>query len=191
MPDRPGLNLSEMVTLGAGALLVGGGVDPADVPDPPAMLAAIKSAGFVVSLEVRRSAVTDRADVVFPVATVAEKTGGSFLNWEGRPPRSFEAALSTSDASDHRILHNLAAAMGIDLGTPDAATVHAEIGRLGSWDGMHSSLADYLPTPPAECAQGEAVLAGVAVVVGCRPVTGWGSRFWRVRRGRRWCGCRR
>ncbi|ULN43485.2 NADH-quinone oxidoreductase subunit G [Mycolicibacterium crocinum] len=157
LPDRPGLNLSEMVTLGAGALLVGG-VDPADVPDPPAMLSAIESAGFVVSLEIRRSAVTDRADVVFPVATVTEKTG-SFLNWEGRP-RPFEAALSTSDASDHRILHNLAAAMGIDLGTPDAATVHAEIARLGSWDGMHSALADYLPTPPAERAQGEAVLAG-------------------------------
>ncbi|WP_179476426.1 molybdopterin-dependent oxidoreductase, partial [Mycolicibacterium vinylchloridicum] len=153
----PGLNLSEMVTLGVGALLVGG-VDPADLPDPHATLAAIESAGFVVSLEVRRSSVTDRADVVFPVAPVAEKTG-SFLNWEGRV-RSFETAVSTSDDSDHRILHGLAAAMGVDLGTPDAGTVRAEMARLGSWDGPRASLVDYLPTPPAELSPGQAVLSG-------------------------------
>ena len=37
---------------------------------------------FVVSLELRVSAVTDRADVVLPVAAVAEKPG-TFVNWEG------------------------------------------------------------------------------------------------------------
>jgi NADH dehydrogenase/NADH:ubiquinone oxidoreductase subunit G len=39
----------------------------------------------------RESAVTDLADVVFPVAPVVEKAG-SFVNWEGRI-RPFEAAL--------------------------------------------------------------------------------------------------
>ena len=55
------------------ALLIGG-VDPADLPDPVAALAAIESARFVVSLELRVSAVTDRADVVFPVAAVARRS---------------------------------------------------------------------------------------------------------------------
>ncbi len=37
------------------------------------MLAALDATPFVVSLEQRPSAVTDRADVVLPVAAVAEK----------------------------------------------------------------------------------------------------------------------
>ncbi|NTY63034.1 NADH-quinone oxidoreductase subunit G [Mycolicibacterium sphagni] len=156
LPSQPGLNLTEMLTLGVGALLVGG-VDPADLPDPRAALAAIESADFVVSLEIRPSSVTDRADVVFPVAAVSEKAG-SFLNWEGRF-RAFDTAIATSNDSDHRILHNLAAAMDVDLRTPDVDTVRAEIGRLDSWDGPRSSIVDYLPMPPAELTAGEAVLA--------------------------------
>ena len=157
MPGSPGLNLSEMLTLRVGALVVGG-VDPADLADPPGALAAIESAGFVVSLELRESAVTALADVVLPVAPVVEKAG-SFLNWEGRI-RPFDTAIATSGDSDHRVLHNLAAAMGVDLGTPDTARIRAEIQQLGTWDGVRPALADYLPTPPAELAQGEAVLAG-------------------------------
>ena len=70
-------------TARCGALLVGG-VELDDLPDPAAALAAIDAAPFVVSLELRHSAVTERADVVFPVAPVAEKAG-TFVNWEGRP----------------------------------------------------------------------------------------------------------
>ena len=73
-----------------GALLVGG-VDPDDFADPDAVLAALDAAGFVVSLELRHSAVTERADVVFPIAPAAEKSG-TYVNWEGRR-RSFSAAL--------------------------------------------------------------------------------------------------
>ena len=65
------------------AALVVGGVDPVDLPDPAAALAALGTAGFVVSLEVRASAVTALADVVLPVAPVAEKAG-MFVDWEGR-----------------------------------------------------------------------------------------------------------
>ena len=57
-----------------GALVIAG-VDPSDLPDPQAALRAIETVPFVVSLELRASAVTDRADVVFPVAAVAEKAG--------------------------------------------------------------------------------------------------------------------
>ena len=58
---------------------------------PGAALRAIEMTPFVVSLELRASAVTDRADVVFPVAAAAEKAG-TFVNWEGRGG-SFDLAL--------------------------------------------------------------------------------------------------
>ena len=51
--------------------------------------------GFVVSLEMRHSAVTERADVVLPVAPAAEKAG-RYVTWEGRR-RPFEP-----DADRHR-----------------------------------------------------------------------------------------
>ena len=76
-----------------GALLIGG-VEPADLPDPDAALAALDAAPFVVSLELRHSAVTERADVVFPVAPVAEKAG-TFVNWEGRYRGFDPSALQT------------------------------------------------------------------------------------------------
>ena len=65
-----------------GGLLVGG-VDPADLPDPALAEAALAGAGFVVSLEMFPTAVTEWADVVLPVAAAPEKAG-SYLDWEGR-----------------------------------------------------------------------------------------------------------
>ena len=84
-----------------GALLIGG-VELADLPDPDAALAAVDAAPFVVSLELRESAVTELADVVFPVAPVVEKAG-SFVNWEGRI-RPFEPSLQTNAIPDLRVL---------------------------------------------------------------------------------------
>src|SRR5690606_40259986 len=101
-----------------GALLIGG-VDPFDLPDPKAALAAIDAVGFVVSLEMRSSAVTDRAHVVFPVAPVTEKSG-AFVNWEGRL-RPFDTAVPTDALPDSRVLHVLADEMGVDLRTPTPA----------------------------------------------------------------------
>ena len=57
--------------------------DPTTCPTRRSPSAALDKAGFVVSLELRASAVTERADVVLPVAPAVEKSG-SFLNWEGR-----------------------------------------------------------------------------------------------------------
>ena len=86
LPAAPGRDTTAILAAAPhgelGALVVAG-VDPADLPDPAAALHAIEMAPFVVSLELRASAVTDRADVVFPVAAVAEKAG-TFVNWEGR-----------------------------------------------------------------------------------------------------------
>jgi NADH-quinone oxidoreductase subunit G len=145
------------------ALLVAG-VEVADLPDPARARAALDEVGFLVSLELRPSEVSERADVVLPVAAVAEKAG-TFLNWEGRV-RFFEAALKPEQLTRHlsptdaRVLQMLADAMDVHLGLPDLRTVRAEIDRLGAWDGPRATepleTAAQLPRPAA----GEAVLAG-------------------------------
>ncbi|WP_448508339.1 NADH-quinone oxidoreductase subunit G [Mycolicibacterium thermoresistibile] len=139
-----------------GALLIGG-LEPADLPDPDVALAALDAAPFVVSLEVRSSEVTERADVVFPVAPVVEKSG-AFINWEGRP-RPFDAALHTSALPDSRVLHVLADEMGVDLALPTPAAADDELRRIGRWSGPRPPA----PQVPAETAPqpgaGQAILA--------------------------------
>ena len=91
LPGESGLDAEAIIEAGVrgdlDALLVAG-VDPADTADPAAFLAALDRAGFVVSLEQRVTAVTERADVVLPVAASSEKAG-TFVTWEGRR-RPFE-----------------------------------------------------------------------------------------------------
>jgi NADH-quinone oxidoreductase subunit G len=134
LPDEPGRDSGQILAAAAsgelGALLVGA-VDPADLPDPAAALAAIEAAEFVVSLELRVSAVTDRADVVLPVAAVAEKPG-TFVNWEGRPGTFGPALAVPSDRSDLAVLGSLADQMDVHLGLPDAAAARRELDTLAS-----------------------------------------------------------
>jgi NADH-quinone oxidoreductase subunit G len=137
LPSTPGRDTTVMLAAALhgelGALVVAG-VDPADLPDPVAALQAIEMAPFVVSLELRASAVTDRADVVFPVATVAEKAG-TFVNWEGRGG-SFGAALRVPEVrTDLYVLGAIADQMDVHLGLPDAAAARAELAALGTWRG--------------------------------------------------------
>ncbi len=140
-----------------GALLVGG-VDPDDFADPDAVLAALDAVGFVVSLELRHSAVTERADVVFPIAPAAEKSG-TYVNWEGRR-RSFSAALPADATPDLRVLDTLADEMGIDLGLPTVQAALVELSALGSWDGTHGAAPDVAAAEASKPGAGEAVLAG-------------------------------
>jgi NADH-quinone oxidoreductase subunit G len=134
LPADPGYDASEILAAAArGDLeaLVVGAVDPDDLPDPAAALAALDASRFVVSLELRVSAVTDRADVVFPVAAVAEKPG-TFVNWEGRAG-SFTAALGVPAArSDLEVLAAIADAMDVHLGLPDSAAALRELHALTS-----------------------------------------------------------
>lgn len=145
------------------ALLVGG-VELADLPDPEAARLALDAARFVVSLELRHSDVTERADVVFPVAPVAEKAG-SFVNWEGRL-RPFEPALPPEATADMRVLAALADEVGIDLTLRDAAGTRAEIMRLGAWDGSTPEAPDVAPQAPAQPPAGTAVLTGWRMLLG-------------------------
>ncbi|UUO00923.1 NADH-quinone oxidoreductase subunit G [Mycolicibacterium novocastrense] len=140
-----------------GALLVGG-VEVDDLPDPEAALAAIESTSFVVSLELRESAVTAVADVVFPIAPVVEKAG-SFLNWEGRL-RPFQPSLKTNAIPDLRVLNFLADEIGVALNLPTAAAAGDEMSRLGMWTGRRPE-APNVPAPERTSpAEGQAVLAG-------------------------------
>ena len=140
LPADIGRNASqiiEAVNSGHIGALVVGGVDPLDADNNGATLAALDKA-FVVSLEIAPSAVTERANVVLPVAAVTEKSG-SFLNWEGRP-RSFDAAVSDSlNRSDLRILSMIAEEIGtsLNLGTVTAAI--KEIASIGQWEGARVS----------------------------------------------------
>ncbi|TSD95375.1 NADH-quinone oxidoreductase subunit G [Skermania sp. ID1734] len=157
-PGRDTAGILEAVASGDLEALVVGGVELADLPDPAAAAAAVDAAGFVVSLELRRSAVTDLADVVLPVAAVVNKAG-TFMDWEGRL-REFPEALRVPGAmSDLRVLSALADEMGLALGIPTAAAARAELAALGAWDGARP------PAPTAESAprptlrRGQAVLA--------------------------------
>jgi len=160
LPTEPGRDTFGILD-GADAFgaLVVGGVELADLPDPSRAAAALESAPFVVSLEVRRSAVTDRADVVFPVAPVVEKPG-TFVNWEGRP-RPFEPALrGTGALPDLRVLHMIADEMGVEFNLPDVAAARSELSRLGRWDGARPEPPRVSPGSAAlEVGAGEAVLA--------------------------------
>ena len=167
LPLRYGRDTGQIVEAAATgelqALLVAG-VEVADLPDPARAREALGEVGFVVSLELRPGEVTELADVVLPVAAVAEKAG-TFLNWEGRV-RFFEAALKPEQMTrrlaptDARVLQMLADAMDVHLGLPDLRTTRAEIDRLGAWDGPRATAplqtGVQLPRPAA----GEAVLAG-------------------------------
>ena len=161
LPSEPGRDTADILIAAAGgeldALLIGG-VDTVDLPDPPAALAAIESAGFVVSLELRESAITEVADVVFPISPVAEKAG-SFVNWEGRI-RPFEPALTSNAFPDLRVLQILADELGVDLGFRTAEEARAELAGLGQWDGPRPAAPSVTPKEPPPLDSGEAVLAG-------------------------------
>jgi NADH-quinone oxidoreductase subunit G len=143
---------------GALDAVVVGGVELADLPDPRTARRALEAVPFVVSLELRRSEATEFADVVFPVAPVAEKSG-TFLNWEGRH-RQFPVALQDSAAlSDLRVLNAIAAEMGRALGLPDDGAARAELERLGQWDGPRAVDPAVRAGAQARPGPGQAVLA--------------------------------
>jgi NADH-quinone oxidoreductase subunit G len=117
--------------------LVVGGVDPADLPaQVAAVAAAALERAFVVSFELRESAVTAVADVVLPVASQSEKPG-TYVNWEGRV-RPFGEALTSNAVSDHRAIDMLASEMGYFLETRTQGEIHDQFEALGPWGGARA-----------------------------------------------------
>jgi len=160
LPEQPGRNAEEILRAAAAGeiALVVGGIDVRDFPDPELVLAALENAPFVVSLEMRESPVTDRADVVFPVAPAVEKAG-SYLDWEGRV-RLFDATLEATGAlPDLRVLYRLAEVMHVELGLREVRAAQVEIQRIGVWSGARPATPTVQAGAAATPQQGEAVLA--------------------------------
>ncbi|NHA68089.1 NADH-quinone oxidoreductase subunit G [Phycicoccus flavus] len=158
LPATPGRDTAGIVAGAASGevdALVVGGVDPADLGIPGAAFALARP--FLVSLELRRSAVTEVADVVLPVAAHAEK-GGTFVDWEGRL-RPFEEALETTYVSDYRALAMLADEMGEFLGTRTLREVRGEMQQLGPWVGARPQAPTVEPGQVPELTDGTLVLA--------------------------------
>jgi NADH-quinone oxidoreductase subunit G len=161
LPSAPGRDTGEILTAAAdgtlGALLVGG-AEPGDLADPEAALTALDAVDFLVSLELRHSDVTERADVVLPVAPATDKAG-TFVNWEGRH-RGFDVTLrDTAALSDLQVLDAVADEMGVALGLPTVDAARDELARLGTWDGGRVGVPDITPGQPPQPGPGEAVLA--------------------------------
>ena len=160
IPTERGRDAAGMLAAAARGELAGlvvGGLELADLADPDAGRRAVAAAGFVVSLELRRSEVTELADVVLPVAADAHRDG-SYLDWEGRH-RGFRTTIDGSGAlPDCRVLDTLAVEMDVDLFTQTPAAAAGEFGRLGR-------AVSPAPAPsvraavPARPGRGEAVLA--------------------------------
>ncbi|MCU1659561.1 MAG: NADH-quinone oxidoreductase, chain [Pseudonocardiales bacterium] len=160
VPSTPGRDVNEILRAAADgslAALVVGGIDPDDVGDPECAAEALARAGFIVSLEVRHSAVTERADVVLPVAPPAEKAG-RYVDWEGRR-RPFDLTITNTGAiSDGRVLHALAEELDVDLALPTVTAARDELMRL-TLALPRPGAPSVAPSPPAVAGKGEALLA--------------------------------
>ncbi|MGW4812577.1 NADH-quinone oxidoreductase subunit G [Kitasatospora cineracea] len=167
LPSRPGRDTGQILAAAAAGeldALVVGGVGLDDLPDPALADEALARADFVLSLELRPSAVTAHADVVLPVAAVAEKAG-TFLDWEGRV-RMFEPALKPDQLmqrhlhADVRVLNMVADALDRPIGLPDVRAARLELDRFAPWTGDRPAAPAAHPAVLPRPATGQAVLAG-------------------------------
>jgi NADH-quinone oxidoreductase subunit G len=161
LPSTPGRDLTAILSAardGELAALLVGGLDPNDLPDPVLAREALAGTGFLISLELAPSVVTEYAHVVFPVAAAPEKSG-SYLTWEGRR-RPFEASVSSGMLTDGRVLHGLAEELDLDLALPTSASAAVELARIGRHRGAPdaAALTTRAPAQPG-LRPGEAILA--------------------------------
>ena len=160
VPAQRGLDATQMLEAAADGrvkALVVGGVDLRDFDDPAAARKALDQVDFLVSLEVRRSEVTDRADVILPVAPPLEKNG-TFINWEGRL-RPFGQAIASRSQTDRLVFDALASEFGVDLGLHDLVGLYDQVNPLMQWNGQREEFLPAEASELVEVGQGEALLA--------------------------------
>ena len=160
VPAQRGLDATQMLEAAADGrvkALVVGGVDLRDFDDPAAARKALDQVDFLVSLEVRRSEVTDRADVILPVAPPLEKNG-TFINWEGRL-RPFGQAIASRSQTDRLVFDALASEFGVDLGLHDLVGLYDQVNPLMQWNGQREEFVPAKASELVEVGQGEALLA--------------------------------
>jgi NADH-quinone oxidoreductase subunit G len=132
------------------------------------VLDALEAAPFLVSLELRESSVTARADVVFPVAPAVEKAG-TYLDWEGRPRPFPETFVAAGSLPDHRVLDRLADELDAPIDLYDLDKLHAELESLPLYAGDRPAL-----TAPA-AAKAPALKSGQALLASWRLLLDEGS----------------
>ena len=154
LPTTTGMSTLEIINSDLEAVVVGG-VDPMDIsPDAKVKLAK----KFIVSFEIRQSDITEIAQVVFPVATVVEKSG-SFMDWQGKV-RKFEAAVEQSlNRSDVRILSMLADKIGKPINLPTVKAARNEFESIGNWDGQLAAMKPAVPLEIKSVKADEAILS--------------------------------
>ena len=154
LPTTTGMSTLEIINSDLEAVVVGG-VDPMDIsPDAKVKLAK----KFIVSFEIRQSDITEIAQVVFPVATVVEKSG-SFMDWQGKV-RKFEAAVEQSlNRSDVRILSMLADEIGKPINLPTVKAARNEFESIGNWDGQLAAMKPAIPLEIKSVKADEAILS--------------------------------
>jgi len=164
LPTTTGMSTIEIINSDLEAVVVGG-VDPMDIsPDAKVKLAK----KFIVSFEIRHSDITEIAQVVFPVATVVEKSG-SFMDWQGKV-RKFEAAVEQSlNRSDVRILSMLAEEIGKPINLPTVKAARNEFESIGNWDGQLAAM------KPAVALEVKSVKADEAILSSWRNLLDKGS----------------
>ena len=166
LPSRPGRDTAGIVAAAAAGQIDGlvvAGVDPADLPDPRLAEQALSRARFVVSLEMRPSAVTRAANVVLPIASALEKAG-SYLDWEGRR-REFSTTINSGSTAarsalpDCRVLDSLAVEMDVDLFTQTPAAAWGGFAALGSYTGARPDGPQLSAPAVRAVSKGKALLA--------------------------------
>jgi len=161
LPAAPGRGTDEILAAAAAGELAGlvvAGVDPHDLADPETALVGLREVGFLVSLELHASAVTELADVVLPVAPDAQRSG-TYHDWEGRP-RPFGPALDASGVlPECRVLDTLAVELDVDIFTQTPAAAAGELARLGQWSTARPGGPRVPAGAPPRPGRGQAVLA--------------------------------
>jgi NADH-quinone oxidoreductase subunit G len=146
LPAEDGMDANGMLAAAASGelkALVVAGLEPTDFANAGPVRTGLEDAGFVVALESRLSEVTERADVVFPVALI-EEHAGTFLNWEHRPGRvNTVIRQANAPMTDLRVLAALADGLGRPLGVRTPRQALAELTELGTWS---------VPVEPVETA---------------------------------------
>ena len=151
VPEEPGRDAAAMVAAAEGGQLkamVVGGVRLDDLPQSAA--AAVRALDFLVVLDTHSHELLDHADVVFPVAAAAEKSG-TYLNWEGRERRS-QRAIRTALMSDGRVLGALADELDVLGLVRDEAALASQLAEFAGWEGARTEPPGVEPTGAADSA---------------------------------------
>jgi NADH-quinone oxidoreductase subunit G len=156
-PGRDTAGILSAAAAGDLKALVVGAVDIDDLADRATAVAALDAVDFLVSIEVRESEVTRRADVVLPVGPITER-GGNFVNWEARL-RPFAPVFESSALTDVRVLAGIAEELEGDLGFRSIEQAWGDMTEVGPWDGDWAAFDRVSAPSPTAPASGAFVLS--------------------------------